>query len=113
MILLGAINESGMLSKHNDNGYNGLQTLEVFASTLSAASEVPITKSGNLNDRTTFGVHLYKDKQKVGARSEGEIECPILFANCKGFYAGNALPNSEVYEKKASVGPMHCRAFAL
>lgn len=105
MVLLGALNESGLLENQDDWMYNRFHTLNAFASILSEGREVPVTKSGNLNDLidpTTFGVHLYKDGQEAPASEELErTQCPILFADCEGFYAGNALPNSELYDENA------------
>jgi patatin-like phospholipase/acyl hydrolase len=104
MVLLGAINESGLLSKNSDDFSPA--DLEAFAKILSSPREVPVTKSDkidDLTDPTTFGVHLYKDGQS-GARSDGDAKFPIFFADCEGFYAGKALPNSERYAEQGSEG---------
>lgn len=100
MILLGAIDDAGLLADESRS-----ENLEEFARILSSPHEVPVTKSGSLKDLTdptTSGVHLYKDGQ--GLHSEKKESFPILFADCEGFYAGNALPNSERYAEHESEG---------
>ncbi|KAH8699414.1 hypothetical protein GQ44DRAFT_733209 [Phaeosphaeriaceae sp. PMI808] len=104
MILLGAINQSELLSNIKDDFES--ENLEAFVKILSSPHEMPVTKSGNLKhltDPTTFGVHLYKDGQSE-ARSDGDAKWPILFADCEGFYAGRALPNAERYAEQDTEG---------
>jgi len=99
MMLLGAINESRLLSS-TGNAF-GPDDLEAFAKSMSSPREIPVTKSGDLNhltDPTTFGVHLYKDEY----HSSGMAKFPTLFADCEGFYTGKALSNAERFAEQQS-----------
>jgi hypothetical protein len=73
----------------------------------------PVTRSGNINhltDPTTLGVHLYLDKgttmnpAEVGDPSAQitDAEYPILFSDCEGFGAGDAMTNAERMESDTS-----------
>lgn len=68
-----------------------------------------VTRSANiehLSDPTTFGVRLYPDigsgmfeevnKMPFGAKDAAQY--PILFSDCEGFGAGEALTNAERME---------------
>ncbi|KAF2192481.1 hypothetical protein K469DRAFT_745903 [Zopfia rhizophila CBS 207.26] len=99
MILLGAINKSGLLS--NSQTVES-ENIEDFANILASPREAPVTKSGDINHLTaptTFGVHLYHDGRDY-IRSNEDANFPILFADCEGFYAGIAVPNSERFAQR-------------
>jgi len=69
----------------------------------------PVTRSGNidhLTDPTTSGVHLYRDvgkaifkEERSASTSSGYIaQYPMLFVDCEGFRAGEAMTNAERME---------------
>lgn len=103
MLLIGLINSSGILT--NSKGTQDEVQIANLARILESGKYGPVTRSGNidhLTDPTTFGVHLYKDEgmhpcrdNTVVASQQDSGYCPILFADCEGFRAGNAITNSE------------------
>jgi len=69
----------------------------------------PVTRSGNidhLTDPTTSGVHLYRDvgraifkEERRASTGSGRIaQYPMLFVDCEGFRAGEAMTNAERME---------------
>jgi hypothetical protein len=74
----------------------------------------PVTRSGNidhLTDPTTSGVHLYRDvgraifkEERRASTSSGCIaQYPMLFVDCEGFRAGEAMTNAERMESDAGL----------
>jgi hypothetical protein len=103
MLLIGLINLSRILT--NSKGTQDEVQIAKLAKILESGKHGPVTRSGNidhLTDPTTFGVHLYKDEgmhpcrdNTVVALQQDSGYCPILFADCEGFRAGNTITNSE------------------
>lgn len=69
----------------------------------------PVTRSGNidhLTDPTTSGVHLYrnvgraifKEERRASTSSGRTAQYPVLFVDCEGFRAGEAMTNAERME---------------
>jgi hypothetical protein len=112
MLLMGIANtsrflpsENGRVASHND---------DVLVDLVKAVNERgkngPVTRSGNINhltDPTTLGVHLYLDKGTTMGPSElgdpsapmTDAQYPILFSDCEGFGAGDAMTNAERAER--------------
>lgn len=73
---------------------------QLVAAMKRRTTEWPVTRSANSDDLTsptTQGVHLYLDQGTSGADSPSPAaeQHPILFIDCEGFNAGDALTNAE------------------
>jgi hypothetical protein len=75
----------------------------------------PVTRSRNINhltDPTTSGVHLYRDvgktkfkEERRASTSSGRAQYPMLFIDCEGFRAGEAMTNAERMESDPGLEP--------
>jgi hypothetical protein len=105
MLLMGVVNSSRFFP--SDNGRSAAQSDEVLVDAVKRLNERgkdgPVTRSGNikhLTDPTTLGVHLYLDqgttmKPADSSAQVPDAQYPILFSDCEGFGAGDAMTNAE------------------
>lgn len=115
MLLMGIINPS-QLPTGVDGGtdeFANVEQLANFATTMEERSqEGPVTRSGSLDHLTfptTCGVHLYRDKgvrrrpisNPSSSSSSSVAQYPILFTDCEGFGAGEAMTGAERMESDA------------
>jgi hypothetical protein len=118
MLLMGIVNTSqflpsgnGSLITHSDDDLDDL-----VKAMKERGKDGPVTRSGNINhltDPTTLGVHLYLDKGTTISPSElgdpsspiTDAQYPILFSDCEGFGAGDAMTNAERAERTESDTP--------
>jgi hypothetical protein len=101
MLLLGLLNSSGEASDSP-----GTKSLDLVREAKEGKRHMPVPRSGNTNhmtDPTTFGVHLYPDKDpatdlgecspnshSLQTTASSAAKFPLLFADCEGFGAGTA-----------------------
>lgn len=108
MLLMGIVKRSRLGEPSTHNYSSQLSALADVVDNRSR--EVPVTRSANINhltDPTTLGVHLYRDDGVIPHKSDGDValkettssQFPILFADCEGFKAGEAMTNAERSEK--------------
>jgi hypothetical protein len=109
MLLMGIANTSRFLP--SKNGRVSVNDESKVLHDLVAAMEKrtkngPVTRSDDTNhltDPTTLGVHLYRDNgTTIGPGELGDpsnpmadAQYPILFSDCEGFGAGEAMTNAE------------------
>jgi hypothetical protein len=118
MLLMGIANtsrfppsENGRVAAQNDD-----ELVDLVNAMNERGKDGPVTRSGNINhltDPTTLGVHLYLDKGTTMGPGElgdpsapmSDAQYPILFSDCEGFGAGDAMTNAERAERMESDTP--------
>jgi len=109
MLLMGIANTSRFLPSENSHvsaDDENKVLLDLVTAIETRAKNGPVTRSDHedhLTDPTTFGVHLYLDSGTTigpgepGDRSNPMVDehYPILFSDCEGFGAGQAMTNAE------------------
>lgn len=101
MILMGYLDPSGDQYKMDENQLE--EKIAGLRNALGQNAYGPVSKSGNIahmTDPTSFGVHLYRDiaaapSNSVADANQVSRDTPILFADCEGFRAGQALTNAQ------------------
>lgn len=111
MILMGYLDPSGTKYKMDESHLE--ERIAGLRKALSQSAYGPVSKSGNINhmtDPTSFGVHLYGD---IATPSSNERDCnqlsrdtPILFADCEGFRAGQALTNAQRADSRTTASSL-------
>ena len=114
MLLMGIANSSKF--HPSENGSTNPRNDDILVDLVNRMSEKgkdgPVTRSENINhltDPTTLGVHLYLDQGTTGPGELGDqsppipgAQYPILFSDCEGFGAGDAMTNAERMESNSS-----------
>jgi hypothetical protein len=108
MLLMGIVNSSHVLPSENNNvaPRNDDDVLDLVKRMNERGKDGPVTRSDNINhltDPTTLGVHLYLDQgttMEPGGSSTQmpDAQYPILFSDCEGFGAGDAITNAQRLE---------------
>jgi hypothetical protein len=100
MILMGLAERAGVVS--GDDWADQSNVSRLVAAIGTRTTEWPVTRSANsdsLTNPTTQGVHLYRDEgTAVSSQDSGKsapTKCPILFVDCEGFNAGEALTDAQ------------------
>ncbi|KAN0096064.1 hypothetical protein V8E51_014869 [Hyaloscypha variabilis] len=111
MLLMGLVNSSSFPSSENNSvAPRNDDVLGKLVKRMSEkGKEGPVTRSENINhltDPTTLGVHLYLDQGTTvesdeATRPMSEAKYPILFSDCEGFGAGDAITNAERMDSDA------------
>jgi hypothetical protein len=107
MLLMGIVNSPRFLPSDNDRGAaeNDAVLVDFVTRMKERGKDGPVTRSENidhLTDPTTLGVHLYLDQGTTMSPGEdgtsapgSDAQYPILFSDCEGFGAGDAMTNAE------------------
>jgi hypothetical protein len=107
MLLMGQLYSLGHLLA--DQSLPEQSAIDELTKILKEGKYGPVTRSGHidhLTDPTTSGVHLYQDAGKAlfreelksSTRSACTPRYPMLFVDCEGFRAGEAMTNAERME---------------
>ncbi|OCK87877.1 uncharacterized protein K441DRAFT_670005 [Cenococcum geophilum 1.58] len=100
VILMGYLDPSGTQYEMDEARLE--EKIDGLRNVLAQNAYGPVSKSGSpdhITDPTSFGVHLYRDIAVPNGKEADGIplprDTPILFADCEGFRAGQALTNAQ------------------
>jgi hypothetical protein len=123
MLLMGIVKSSPFLSSENGRGaaQNDEALVDVVKRMNERGNDGPVTRSGNINhltDPTTLGVHLYLDQGTAMEPGDSsapipDAQYPILFSDCEGFGAGEAMTNAEKMESVDEIPDLRGREFGV
>lgn len=123
MLLMGIANPARYTAPVDDLDCHNESALENLVSAMDHRTrDGPVTRSEIFDHQkypTTFGVHLYKDEgismATAGTNDSSypalDSKYPILFADCEGFNAGEAMTNAERLESTEDLEPPRGRGF--
>jgi hypothetical protein len=113
MLLMGTMKSSRFLPSQNSRlaPENDGELVHLVNAMNERGKDWPVTRSeyiNHLTDPSTLGVHLYLDQDTIMGPGElgdpsasiTDAQYPILFSDCEGFGAGDAMTNAERAERE-------------